>query len=47
MESQQLKSQGFVEQSILSLTSEEGKKLKEKDALASLISQLEKTQDDE
>jgi hypothetical protein len=47
MESQQLKNQGYVEQSTLSFTSEDGKKLKEKDVLSSLISQLENTKDDE
>lgn len=46
MENLDLKEQGFLEQSLLSLTNEDGKKIKEKDAFASLISRLGKTHDD-
>ena len=45
MKEKQLQDQGFVEQSLLSLTTDDGKKLKEKDALANLIKKLEKTED--
>lgn len=47
MEGKQLKNQGFLEQSLLSLTNEEGKKVKEKDVYANLVSQLEKTKNHE
>lgn len=35
-----LQDQGFLEQSLLSMTNEDGKKLKEKDALEKLIERL-------
>ena len=41
-----LQDQGFLEQSLLSLHNEDGKKIKEKDALSNLVSTLEKTEDD-
>ena len=37
--------QGQLEQSLLSLTNEDGKKVKEKDALNNLINKLQKTED--
>ena len=46
MKDKQLQDQGFVEQSLLSLTNEDGKKLKEKDALANLIKRLENMDDE-
>lgn len=41
-----LKEQGFLEQTLLSLTNEDGKKIKEKDALEILIKRLQKTADE-
>jgi hypothetical protein len=43
MRDMNLQEQGFLEQSLLSLTNEDGKKLKEKDVFGSLVKQLEKT----
>ena len=43
MEKKQFKKQGFLQQSLLSLMNEEGKKLKEKDLLSDLVSTLQKT----
>ena len=38
--------QGYLEQSLLSLINEDGKKVKEKDAISNLIKVLEQTSDD-
>jgi hypothetical protein len=46
MEDLGLKDQGFLEQSILSLTNEDGKKIKEKDIIENLIKRLDKMSDD-
>ena len=43
MEKKQFKKQGFLQQSLLSLMNEEGKKLKEMDLLSDLVSTLQKT----
>ena len=43
MEKKQFKKQGFLQQTLLSLMNEEGKKLKEKDLLSDLVSTLQKT----
>jgi len=40
MESKDLKNQGIVEQSTITMTTEEGKKIKDKDVLANLTAQL-------
>lgn len=45
MKDKEWQDQGFLEQSLLSLTNEDGKKLKEKDAFSNLIKRVEKTED--
>ena len=40
-----LQEQGFLEQSLLSMTNEYGKKLKEKDAFEKLVDRLKKMDD--
>jgi hypothetical protein len=40
MKNLDLQDQGFIEQSIVSLTNDDGKKIKEKDALNNLIKRL-------
>jgi hypothetical protein len=46
MHAKGLQDQGFLEQSLLSMTNEDGKKLKEKEAFEKLVDRLSKMDDD-